>query len=134
MVNKAELRMSSRMALILAICVQFAALSALAQGAPGPGGPGPGGGGAAGASSGAGSGEGNNDWRVSGPIGSTGWNDAAAVIGTGPNVGAAVYPPRQPGPPKTAQLPGFAPGSYQSVSDCLTAAYAAGQPLAPCER
>jgi hypothetical protein len=134
--------MSSRMTLILAVCVQFAALPALAQGGPGPGGPGPGGGGAAAAGSGggAGSGEGNVDWRTSGPIGSTGGNDAAAVIGTGPQVGVGYgtlyYQPQPPGPPKsqTAQMPSFIPGSYPSVSDCLTAAYAAGQPLGRCER
>jgi hypothetical protein len=125
------------MTVLLAICAQLVALPALAQGAPGPG-PGGGGGAAAGGGNGAGSGEGNNDWRVSGPVGSTGWNDAAAVIGTGPQVGVGygtLYnQPQPPGPPKTAQLPAFLPGSYPSVSDCLTAAYASGQPLGQCER
>ena len=129
--------MSSRTALILVICAQFAALPALAQGGPGPG-PGPGGGGASasGSGSGASSGEGNVDWRISGPIGSTGRNDAAAVIGTGPDVRASAYAPYPPAsPPKTqtAQGRGFYPDSYPSTSECLTAAYAASQPLARCE-
>ena len=127
--------MSSRTVLILAICTQFAALPALAQGAPG--GPGPGGGGAAAAGGGGtSSGEGNVDWRISGPIGSTGRNDAAAVVGTGPDVSssAALYRPPGSSKPLTAQSPGFSPGSYASVSDCLTAAYAASQPLSRCGR
>ena len=129
--------MSSRAALILVICAQFAALPALAQGAPGPGGPGPGGGGGgSGSGSAASSGAGNVDWRISGPIGSTGRNDAAAVVGTGPDVGAFAYAPYPPGiPPKmqAVQGPAFSPGSYPSTSECLTAAYAASQPLARCE-
>jgi hypothetical protein len=132
--------MSSRTALILVICAQFAALPALAQVGAGPG-PGPGGGGggsASGSASGGGasSGEGNVDWRISGPIGSSGRNDAAAVIGTGPDVRASAYAPHPPAsPPKTqtAQRPDFYPGSYPSVSECLTAAYAASQPLGRCE-
>ena len=89
-----------------------------------------------GSASGASSGEGNVDWRISGPIGSSGRNDAAAVIGTGPDVRASAYAPHSPAsPPKmqTAQGPGFSPGSYPSVSECLTAAYAAGQALGRCE-
>ena len=128
--------MSSRAALILVICAQFAALPALAQGAPGPG-PGPGGGGgASGSASGASSGEGNVDWRISAPLGSSGRNDAAAVIGTGPDVRASAYAPYPPASPpraQTAQGLAFSPGSYPSTSACLTAAYAAGQPLGRCE-
>src|SRR4029077_18839881 len=107
--------MSSRTALILVICAQFAPLPALAQVGAGPGpGPGAGPGGGSGSGSGASSGDGNVDWRISGPIGSTGRNDAAAVIGTGPDVRASAYVPYPPAsPPKTqtAQGRGFSPDS-----------------------
>ena len=78
---------------------------------------------------------GNVDVRGPGAYGSTGVNDASALFGAPANVATARsgY-----GYDSSAQAvkrySSFNPTDYASVSECLTAAYAAGEPLGQCKR
>ncbi len=67
---------------------------------------------------------------MSGARGSTGANDVAAATGSRRTGADDVYR-------YSAQTPqavrGFNVRAYSSVSECLTAAFAAGQPLGQCE-
>ena len=90
-------------------------------------------------------GSGNVDPWVGGPSGSTGQNDVGVVTGSVP--GAAAAPAYSAGanantaqmapaqaPAQAAPMHSFNARGYSNVSECLTAAYAANQPLAQCER
>jgi len=56
-------------------------------------------------------------------------NDVAAAIGSYPGAPATAHAVQG-----TVQaVKGFDPTAYKSVSDCLTAAYAAGMPLGQCQ-
>ena len=103
--------------LLIAILTQALALPAMAQSAS--------------------SAAGNVDPRAPGAGGSTGVNDIAVVMGDPASVATARSGYGYPYDSSVQALQGyfrFNPSDYASVSDCLTASYAAGAPLAQCER
>ena len=78
---------------------------------------------------------GNVDARVPGAYGSTGVNDISVLMGAPASVATARSGSGYDSSALAVQgYSSFNPRDYASVSECLTASYAAGEPLGQCER